>query len=169
MMIIAHSKRLHRLTQTSLFLILLTGLVSCGDAPICDIDQTVLGISTNTSANAGCVVINEGRLLLIESPLSKVSLPGGAAKSKEPAACTAQRETNEETGLTVIPIELLEIWYNSFYIFKCSIEGESSTRISQPLEVSTIHWLTANEFDQYKWRFEKQKDWLKVYLLKNQP
>lgn len=132
----------------------------------CNLDQTILGLERNLRSNAGCVVIHSDRMLLIESPLSELSVPGGTAKPVETAACTAIRETREETGLRVEPKVLLKIWENGFYLFGCTtVSTPVETSISQPAEVKTILWLEANEFDSYNWRFKKQKDWLKEYLL----
>ena len=132
----------------------------------CSFDQTTLGLENNFRSNAGCVVIQGDQMLLIESPLSQLSVPGGTAERGETAACTAIRETREETGLEVQPKALLKIWENGFHLFECAPASKPlETNISQPAEVKAIRWLEAEEFDSYNWRFKNQKGWLKEYLL----
>jgi ADP-ribose pyrophosphatase YjhB (NUDIX family) len=61
----------------------------------------------------GAVVVDEGRLLLVrrgtEPLLGQWSLPGGLLEVGETLSAGVVREVMEETGLTVEPIELVEI------------------------------------------------------------
>lgn len=159
------------INKSFLFITIVISIAGCnfGREP-CDFEQTDLGLESHIHANAGCVVIQENRMLLIESRTAKLSVPGGTAERTETAACTAIRETREETGLQVQPRALLKIWENGFYLFECTLTGESlKTTISQPAEVKAIRWLDAEEFEGHAWRFKKQKGWLKEYLLSRQP
>lgn len=61
----------------------------------------------------GAVVVDEGRVLLVRrgnEPLrGHWSLPGGLLELGEPLTAGVVREVREETGLTVEPIELIEL------------------------------------------------------------
>jgi 8-oxo-dGTP diphosphatase len=61
----------------------------------------------------GAVVVKEGRVLLIRrghEPLKgHWSLPGGLVELGESLASAVVREVREETGLTVEPLELIEL------------------------------------------------------------
>jgi mutator protein MutT len=61
----------------------------------------------------GAVVVNEGRVLLVRrgrEPLKgHWSLPGGLLEVGEALADGLVREVREETGLTVEPVELIEL------------------------------------------------------------
>jgi ADP-ribose pyrophosphatase YjhB (NUDIX family) len=61
----------------------------------------------------GAVVVDEGRVLLVRrgnEPLKgHWSLPGGLLELGEPLTDGVVREVREETGLTVEPIELIEL------------------------------------------------------------
>ena len=129
----------------------------------CEFDQTRIGLKKGIRANAGCIVIRDQKLLVIESRERAVSVPGGAKRMGESAACTAIRETKEETGLEVLPVELTKVWDNGFYLFECNAEN-TATHIRQPREVSAIHWLDIQSFENHEWRFPQQRDWLKDYL-----
>jgi 8-oxo-dGTP diphosphatase len=61
----------------------------------------------------GAVVVDEGRVLLVRrgsEPLKgHWSLPGGLIELGEPLLAAVAREVREETGLTVEPVELIEL------------------------------------------------------------
>jgi len=156
-----------RYSQTLCVSFTIALLAACeSTANDCNFDQSKIGIGPLIGANAGCVVIIENKLLVIESRLQRVSIPGGEARHGESAACTAIRETKEETGLNVTPLGLLKKWSNGFYLFECQpIDNDVKTSITQLIEVKAIHWLTINDFDHYRWRFKEQKDWLRAHLL----
>ena len=61
----------------------------------------------------GAVIVDEGRVLLVrrgtEPLLGHWSLPGGMLEVGEPLNDGVIREVREETGLTVEPVELIEL------------------------------------------------------------
>jgi ADP-ribose pyrophosphatase YjhB (NUDIX family) len=61
----------------------------------------------------GAVVVNQGRVLLVRRGTEPLkghwSLPGGLLDLGESLAAGVVREVREETGLTVEPIELIEL------------------------------------------------------------
>ena len=61
----------------------------------------------------GAVVVDQGRVLLVrrgtELLKGQWSLPGGLVELGEPLLAAIAREVREETGLTVEPVELLEL------------------------------------------------------------
>lgn len=61
----------------------------------------------------GAVIVEEGRVLLVrrgsEPLLGHWTLPGGLLEVGEPLLAGVVREVREETGLTVEPIELIEL------------------------------------------------------------
>jgi len=61
----------------------------------------------------GAVVVDRGRVLLVrrgrEPMKGHWSLPGGMLELGEPLAAGVVREVKEETGLTVEPVELIEL------------------------------------------------------------
>jgi len=61
----------------------------------------------------GAVIVEQGRVLLVrrgtEPMLGQWTLPGGLLEVGEPLLAGVVREVREETGLTVEPIELIEL------------------------------------------------------------
>jgi mutator protein MutT len=61
----------------------------------------------------GAVIVEQGRVLLVqrgtEPMLGQWTLPGGLLEVGEPLLGGVVREVREETGLTVVPIELIEL------------------------------------------------------------
>lgn len=161
----------HRIFRAICFVVLTGQLLACAESTLdCDFDQADLGIDQEIRGNAGCIIHEASELLVIRSHNRKVSIPGGSTNDTESVACTAIRETWEETGLRVTPTELTMIWDESFYIFNCDPEGtdiddiKAQTAIERPLEVQSIVWVEPSNFDSYEWRFPRQATWLNCYL-----
>jgi ADP-ribose pyrophosphatase YjhB (NUDIX family) len=61
----------------------------------------------------GAVVVKQGRVLLVRRGTEPLkghwSLPGGLVELGEPLTAAVVREVREETGLTVEPVELIEL------------------------------------------------------------
>jgi len=64
-------------------------------------------------AGVGAVIVHEGRVLLVqrgrEPMLGKWTIPGGLIEVGEMLSEAVVRETREETGLDVEPVELIEL------------------------------------------------------------
>lgn len=135
-------------------------LAGCSSRPDCP--QT---LSSIPAASAGCLVIENNQLLVAQTYSGVVSIPGGSGNSCEPSHCTAHRETWEETGLSVTPTEVIRVFDNGFHLYRCRWEGEQSeTSAPFVLEIKKAFWVTAEQFDQYRWRFAEQAQWLKQRL-----
>ena len=61
----------------------------------------------------GAVVVDQGRVLLVRRGTEPMkghwTLPGGLVELGEPLLAAVAREVSEETGLTVEPLELIEL------------------------------------------------------------
>lgn len=115
--------------------------------------------------SAGCLAIRDGRLLVVQELSGRVNIPGGSGNPHEPAHCSAQRETWEETGLSVQPVKLIRVFDNGFHLFECVAEpGQLPSRPPFYAEIRQAIWLSGSDFEQYQWRFPEQRDWLKQYL-----
>ncbi|WP_439133348.1 NUDIX hydrolase [Pseudomaricurvus sp.] len=151
----------------------LLALTACTDisepvAPACPANPT--NLTNQPAKSAGCLSIDQGKLLVVQGLNGKVSIPGGSGNPQEPAHCTAHRETWEETGLSTNPTRLIRVFDNGFHLFEC--EADSHAPLPKPpfyLEIKQALWLRSDDFDQFQWRFPEQKDWLKQQLLKSAP
>lgn len=135
-------------------------LTACQGAPPCLSPEKPMA-----PANAGCLITQGKSMLAIEQHTGKWGPPGGTSEPPEPAQCTAQRETWEETGFTVKATHLIHVFENGFHLFACDIVGD--TRINAPndqIEVKNIDWLDSEKFDRYEWRFPNQVQQLKHYI-----
>ena len=119
------------------------------------------------ASSAACVVVADGRLLTIRHRFGgKLGLPGGTARAGEPARCTAQRETWEETGLTVSAVEEIGTHAPRAPIFRCElIPGQRvRDRTTPPLhalpEVLGVYWIAPEELERASWRSPDQLEWL---------
>ena len=143
----------------------------------CHYDQKILGLEADTMSDAGCIVRDEGAVLLIRSPKRLVSIPGGKSTGTETAVCTAIRETREETGLTVLPTALATVWDNGFHLFDCEIPSENAegeehdpgVNLIRRIEVESIIWAEPSAFDEHRWRFPRQAAWLACHLTRENP
>ncbi len=110
-------------------------------------------------------MIENHQLLVAQTYAGVVSIPGGSGSDKEASHCTAHRETWEETGLSVKPTKLVRVFDNGFHLYRCRWQGpQSETSPPFVLEIEKAFWITAEQFDQFRWRFPEQAQWLKQLL-----
>lgn len=135
-------------------------LAACGPAPDC---RVVPGEEDNRRASAGCVILHEDHLLVVDHRFGgKLGLPGGGRKQGETAQCTAHRETLEETGLDVRVGQRLGELHKGFTLYLCHPEQtpELSRPLSLPatawLEVVEAHWQRPEELRPDDWRYPDQ-------------
>lgn len=138
-------------------------LASCGsNPPECNYEG-----ENSVQANAGCLIIEEGKILITEGIFGAFQLPAGTMSGGEPAQCTAERETWEETGLTVRANNLFKKFENGFMLFDCDVIGNQAKDGSDRplgLEVKNVHWLGSKDFAGKKWRYPDQAKIIKKYL-----
>lgn len=144
------------------FTLLLLGLLLSGCWSPPDCPQTV---HSSPAVSAGCMVIENHKLLVAQTYSGVISIPGGSANGNEFSHCTAHRETWEETGLSVEPTELIRIFDNGFHLYRCRWHGkQGETSAPFVVEIEKAFWITAEQFDQFRWRFPEQAHWLKERL-----
>jgi len=116
------------------------------------------GHQDSKPAHAGCFITHNGRLLAerLTYDGSKYDIPGGQTNWREPARCTAYRETYEETGYLAAPRELLAVVRNGFHIYRCELLRGDPVK-GHDHEISWVGWLDAGEIhsrlSQRAWRF----------------
>lgn len=122
-------------------------LKDCGQLP----DDTAVG-------NAGCLLVSDNRLMMVQQQLDgSWATPGGTAEPGERAACTAWRETREETGLTVKVIKPLQILDNGFHVYHCTVLDNVAVTAVDTLEVADQQWLDGEQRAKVVWRFPAQR------------
>lgn len=116
------------------------------------------------ASSAGCLVVIHGRILVVDSRLGGLTPPGGKALKGESAQCAAHRETLEETGLDLIPRQLLKVFDTGFHLYHCEIHAGSGLMNPAVLEVKEGTWLPVEDFDKVKWRYPGQDQVLRDLL-----
>lgn len=141
-------------SRLPLLLILGLSLAGCGShLPACKTAAV-----TVAPPSAGCLALRGDSLLVVRMrDTGRISVPGGSAYPGETAACTAQRETQEETGLLLKPGPLVAEFDTGFHLLHCT----SSDPHPEPAsgfnwEVERAYWLPLAEFEQVRWRFPGQ-------------
>lgn len=111
----------------------------------------------------GAIIIDRGRALVVRratEPLKgEWSIPGGVLELGETLRAGVIREAKEETGLDVLPIEVLEVYdrivaddagktrYHYVLIdYLCQVTGGELRAAS---DVSEVRWLTEQELDSF--------------------
>lgn len=98
---------------------------------MCRVSDALLSKNVNGQINAkispvgaACLIKTNERVLLIKHRLSgKLDFPGGGLVEGESLACTAHRETWEETGFNVEVKEYLSTTVNGLVIFGCHTDA----------------------------------------------
>lgn len=139
-----------------LALILPLTLAACQQASIPDCGELP---EDKHVGNAGCMIIRDEQLLMVQQQVTgNWSMPGGTAEAGERAACTAQRETLEETGLSVIPIHKITTLQNGFHLYRCEINREIAAQSLDRLEIADWRFFDEQARGEIPWRFEKQHE-----------
>ncbi len=128
-------------------------LVSCRqvEAPVCPYRG-----EPDYGPSAGCLATVNDRLLLVEMSSGAMSPPGGRSWPGESAQCTAHRETWEETGLDLMPVQLLDVFDTGFHLYRCEYYRNYDPLNVLPSEVRRAVWLPLRELDSVRWRFAGQ-------------
>lgn len=155
-----------------LFLLLLNGCHDAPPAPDCRFD----GEPSPLHSNAGCIIVRDGRLLVLKHRFGgKLGIPGGAALEGEPAHCTAHRETWEETGLDVTVGEQLGRLRYGYTLYQCHPDKPLDTSVELELpwhaltEITDALWLRPKDIPREEWRYEDQVDGFLELVEKAQP
>lgn len=106
--------------------------------------------------SAGCLAVVHGKILVVDSRKGGITPPGGKAFSGESAQCAAHRETFEETGLSLLPRQLVHVFDTGFHLYYCEIHAESGLIAPEALDVKRGFWLSLEDFDKVQWRFPGQ-------------
>lgn len=131
------------------------GLCGCRLEPSIECDQLPADRQTG---NAGCLVQREGALLMVQQRIDgRWALPGGTAESGERAACTAARETREETGLPVQVVAYLKTLDNGFHLYVCEVPAAAVMQSQDALEILAVDWVGRPERDSLPMRFPDQQ------------
>lgn len=118
-----------------IYLILLVNVTACTTemppAPYCRAQQqdTDNYIYAANSQNAGCLIRFGHQTLLITHRFSqRLDIPGGGVQTDESLACTAHRETFEETGLNVEVLFPVAETKHGMIIFACLADDMIDTK-----------------------------------------
>lgn len=152
-----------------IFILAGLSLPGCLPAPDCELPA---GMQPDPPANAGCLVRMSDRMLLVrDRKTARYSLPGGTSEDREPAQCTAQRETWEESGLRVQVGDLLARLDNEFHIYACTplagdidVETALSPTLGSWLEIERADWLRPADLAASAWRYPQYTpDMLQIF------
>ncbi|MDB2331075.1 NUDIX hydrolase [Alteromonas sp.] len=113
--------------RLSFILVVLT-LLGCDSEPpsqpACRSAQQLDEFVSSTSRAAGCVIATDGKMLFVTHRLSgKLDIPGGGQNDDEALACTAHRETWEETGFNVEVRHVVGTTSNGMTLFSCHLDA----------------------------------------------
>lgn len=125
----------------------------CSNQPECSYSGSSAG-----APSAGCLVVDQGDLLLVKIMGGFYGPPGGSVDSDEAAQCAAERETWEETGITVRAGELAMEFENGFQLYWCESVSGREINITRPIEIQDADWFAPDEFVQLRWRYANQGD-----------
>ena len=138
-------------------------LFACSRQPACSHDSGDMGIPS-----AGCLVVDNSELLLVQIRDGTYGPPGGSVDSNESAQCAAERETWEETGVQVSAGELGSEFDNGFRLYWCEAVSGREIEISRPIEIQHADWYAPGLFHQLKWRYANQADIIKTLMSEKQ-
>lgn len=110
------------------FIFVVLTLLGCGSeppsSPACRSVQQPDELISSTSRAAGCIIVTESKMLFVTHRLSgMLDIPGGGKNDDETLACTAHRETWEETGFNVEVRHVVGTTSNGMTLFSCHLDA----------------------------------------------
>ncbi|MEP4148341.1 MAG: NUDIX hydrolase [Halioglobus sp.] len=139
---------------------LLSGACSAQPDLVCPFDG-----EPDYAIAAGCLAVVHGKMLVVDSRTGGLTPPGGKSREGESAQCTAHRETLEETGLDLVPSELLAVFETGFHLYSCDIHAGSGHIKPAVMEVKRGFWLDLADFDSVQWRYPGQDKIIRDILM----
>ena len=118
------------------------------------------------AVSAGCIVLNESKVLLVQIPGGRFEMPNGLADSDESAQCVAERQAFETAGIEVIAEELAIAFEDGSELFWCKPLAGTEIKISRPLEIMHADWYAREQFDDLRWRYPSEPLYLEALLKK---
>ncbi len=109
--------------------------------------------------SAGCLALRDRELLVLRDWSGRVSPPGGSSAPGESAQCTAHRETWEETGLDLVPGELVSTFDTGFFLFRCDARRPGG-ELRAPGAEGRPQWLPLERLRDEQWRYPGQGELL---------
>jgi len=137
---------------TVLLLALVALISACSKQPECSVKDG----GNSLAPSSGCLVVDQGEVLLVKIMGGSYGPPGGSVNKRESAQCAAERETWEETGVEARAGELVMTFENGFQLYACeSVSGREIT-ITRPLEIKDADWFSYEQLGQLRWRYPEQ-------------
>ncbi len=135
-----------------LFILVIAMILSaCSNEPTCSVEG-----GNMAAPSAGCLVVNQGEVLLVKIMGGTYGPPGGSVDAGESAQCAAERETYEETGVIAQARDLAISFENGFHLYWCDSISGRDINITRPLEIKDADWFTSEEFLTLRWRYPNQ-------------
>lgn len=126
-------------------------LSACSNEPACSVEG-----GNMAAPSAGCLVVDQGEVLLVKIMGGTYGPPGGSVDRRESAQCAAERETYEETGVVAHAGELAKRFDNGFHLYWCESVSGREIDITRPIEIKDANWFSSEEFLQLRWRYPNQ-------------
>ena len=150
-------------SYSTVFLVTAMLLSACSRQPTCTVVAGDAGVPS-----AGCLVVNDGDLLLVKIMGGTYGPPGGSVDKNESGQCAAERETLEETGVQVSAGELAAEFDNGFHLYWCEAVSGREIEISRPIEIQHADWYAPELFQHLKWRYANQADIIQTLMIERQ-
>lgn len=108
----------------------------------------------------GCIVMHDGRMLLVRNQRDRWSTPGGLLEYGKSPANAAARETLEETGVTVRNVEFVAVTNDviedigrHYVTIWMRCEADDSTIVTDPVEIREAGWFEPTDLPDPKHLF----------------
>lgn len=126
-------------------------LSACSEQPTCSV-----AAGNMAAPSAGCLVVDQGDVLLVKIMGGTYGPPGGSVDAGESAQCAAERETYEETGVIAHAKDLAISFDNGFHLYWCDSVSGRDVDITRPLEIKDADWFSSESFLELRWRYPNQ-------------
>lgn len=128
-------------------------LLACSTPKLCEPP----GTQVTAPRAAGCLVVRDDKLLMVEGTNGRWSIPAGYVAKGESGPSAAMRETREEAGVaTVAGAPVCAVQQNGFVAYSCRpVEGASPS--ADGVETTSARFVPRSELKTLWLRFPEQR------------
>ena len=131
-------------------------------------EPTCTDPSNKSSAKlSGCVVVNQGNVLVVTLLGGSVGFPEDSPKGRESAFCAAERAVWSQAGLSVEATSLLAKVDDGTHFYHCKVLLGSDLDVKKQMGIVDVRWVPVSQLRNLRWQDYQESSVILARIPKN--